>query len=328
MRSEYPPIRMTASTEPGHVPVLPEEVLAALDPQPGETFADCTAGLGGHAALIAQRLGPTGRVVLNDLDPANLARAGARIREVLPPDRVVEILGNFADLPRTLQAQGLQANLVLADLGFASTQVDDPARGLSFRREGPLDMRLGPGLPQTAADLVATLPERELADVIWRFGEEKHARAVARKVVAARQESPIQTTRQLAEIVRSAIPRPRGPAPTIDPATRTFQALRIAVNDELGSLDSWLASVVRAASRPSEDGWLAAGARVAVIAFHSLEDRPVKRAFADLAQRGLAEPLFRGVVQASEAEQAANPRSRSAKLRAVRLISPEGGSAG
>lgn len=308
----------------GHVPVLLDEVLAALDPRPGETYADCTAGLGGHAAAVAERLGPGGTVVLNDLDPQNLARAGERVRAVGGP-RVVEVRGNFADLPRAMGERGLRADGVLADLGFASTQVDDPGRGLSFKKDGPLDMRLGPDLPMTAAELVGTLPEGELADLIKRFGEERHARAVARKVVAARQESPIETTRQLAEIVRSAIPRARGPGPQIDGATRTFQALRIAVNDELGSLESWLGAVARAAARPSEDGWLAPGARVAVIAFHSLEDRPVKRALAGLVERGLAEHVERGVIRAGEDEVAGNPRARSAKLRAVRLV---GGSAG
>ena len=309
---------------PGHVPVLLDEVLAALDPRAGETYVDCTAGLGGHAAAVAERVGPGGTVVLNDLDPQNLARAGERVRAAGGP-AVVEVRGNFADLPRAMVERGIRGDMVLADLGFASTQVDDPARGLSFRRDGPLDMRMGPDLPVTAAELVATLPEGELADLIKRFGEERHARAVARKVVAARQESPIETTRQLAEIVRSAIPRARGAGPQIDGATRTFQALRIAVNDELGSLESWLGAVVRAAARPSEDGWLAPGARVAVIAFHSLEDRPVKRAFASLVERGLAGHAMRGVVRAGEGEVGQNPRARSAKLRAVRLA---GGSAG
>lgn len=319
-----PDPRPASDPERGHVPVLPAEVLAALDPRPGEAYADCTAGLGGHAAMVAERLGPAGTVVLNDLDPQNLARASERVRAVGGP-AVVAIEGNFADLPRALGERGLRADLVLADLGFASSQVDDPERGLSFKKDGPLDMRLGPGLPMTAAELVATWPERDLAELISRFGEERHARAVARKVVAARQESPIETTRQLAEIVRSAIPRTRGPGPQIDGATRTFQALRIAVNDELGSLESWLGAVTRAAARPSEDGWLTPGARVAVIAFHSLEDRPVKRAFAGLVERGLAEHAARGVVRAGEDEIGRNPRSRSAKLRAVRLT---GGSVG
>ncbi len=314
----------------GHVPVLPAEVLEVLGPRAGETYADATAGLGGHAADVAARIGPEGRVVLNDLDPANLERAVARVAGVMgDAGRVIRVEGNFADLPRALAGRGIRADLVLADLGFASSQMDDPERGLSFRADGPLDMRLGPGLPMTAADLVRTLPEADLARLIREFGEEKHARTVARKVVAARQDSPIETTRQLAEIVRSAIPPTRGSGPRIHPATRTFQALRIAVNDELGSLDRFLAGVRRgAASAPSGDGWLAPGARVAVIAFHSLEDRAVKRCFASLVSDGLAEHVTRGVVQAGEDEVADNPRSRSAKLRAVRLISPEGGSGG
>ena len=313
----------------GHVPVLPGEVLGVLTPALGETYADCTAGLGGHAAMVASKLGPSGRVVLNDLDPGNLELATAHVRAAFGEageaaagsgdDRVVGVVGNFAELPRALESRGVQADMVLADLGFASTQVDDPERGLSFRHDGPLDMRLGPGLSMSAADLIATLPERDLAELIGRFGEERHARLIARKVVAARQDSPIQTTRQLAEIVRSAVPRARTPGPSINPATRTFQALRIAVNDEIGSLESFLAAVKRAASAPSGDGWLAPGARIAIIAFHSLEDRPVKRVFGDLVKRGLAQHVTRGIVRAGEDEVGANPRARSAKLRAVRL---------
>ncbi|GJM19858.1 MAG: ribosomal RNA small subunit methyltransferase H [Phycisphaeraceae bacterium] len=311
------------------MPVLPAEVLELLVPAAGETYVDCTAGLGGHAAAVGELVGPSGRVVLNDLDPGNLARAVVRVRGVIGEDRVVAVEGNFADLPRELGRRGIRADMVLADLGFASSQMDDPGRGLSFRNDGPLDMRMGPSLPITAAELVATLPEGDMAHLIREFGEEKHARAVARKVVAARQDSPIETTRQLAEIVRSAIPRARGPVSRIDPATRTFQAFRIAVNDELGSLDRFLAAVTRgAASAPSEDGWLAPGARVAVIAFHSLEDRAVKRAFGDLVSRGLGEHVRRGIVQAGEDEVGRNPRARSAKLRVVRLVASEGAGAG
>lgn len=316
-----------------HLPVLLDEVLALLDPAPGQTLVDCTAGLGGHAAAIAQRLGPTGRVVLNDLDPNNLHSASARVRDALgpgaPPDRVVPIRGNFAGLPHELRARGLRADLVLADLGFASNQVDDPARGLSFMADGPLDMRLDPDGPFTARDLVNTWPEAELARVIAEFGEEREARRVARRIVDARAQAAIDTTARLAEIVRSVVrpERRTGGSPGLDPATRTFQALRIAVNDELGSLDGLLAAIgraARAAASAGDGSWLRPGARVAVISFHSLEDRAVKHAFAELAGAGAADVRTRKVVEAGPEEQRVNPRSRSAKLRVVALA---GGSA-
>jgi 16S rRNA (cytosine1402-N4)-methyltransferase len=301
---------------PGHIPVLLDEVLAALEPRAGEVYADATAGLGGHAWAVAGRLGPTGTVVLNDADPANLARSGERLAAAGP--RVITIRGNFADLPRRLTEAGLAVDLLLADLGFASTQVDDPGRGFSFRRDGPLDMRMDPESPATAAELVNTLPERELADLIREFGEEKNARAIASKLVAARAREPILSTARLAEIVRSAF---GGREQRIDPATRTFQALRIAVNDELGSLQSLLRSVALGAEAVAAGraAWLRPGARIAVIGFHSLEDRPVKRAFADLVAKGLATVMDRRPVRASEAEVGDNARARSAKLRAVRL---------
>ncbi len=310
-----------------HIPVLFEETLAALAPEPGQTLIDCTAGLGGHAAGVARVLGPTGTVVLNDLDAGNLARAEASVRGGLNPSdptaaSVLAVHDGFARLPRTLAKQGISGDMLLADLGFASPQVDDPARGLSFRREGPLDMRLDPTSPVTAGELVNTLPERELADLIWRFGEDRNARRIARKVVEARGEGPIDTTTRLGEIVRSACPFPgRGGGSRIDPATRTFQALRIAVNDEIGSLDSLLASVVRAARDVSSGvgSWLKPGARVVFISFHSLEDRPVKRAFASMCEDWHATALTRKPVRPGQDECERNPRARSAKLRAIAI---------
>jgi 16S rRNA (cytosine1402-N4)-methyltransferase len=304
---------------PGHIPVLLQEVLAALGPRPGEVYADATAGLGGHASSVARRLGPSGTVVLNDADPANLARAGAGIAALgSAAPRVLTIRGNFADLPRRLSEAGLAPDMLLADLGFASTQVDDAARGFSFRHDGPLDMRMDTESPVTAAELVNTLPERELAGLIRDFGEEKNARTIASKLVAARARGPILSTARLAEIVRSAF---GGRDQRIDPATRTFQALRIAVNDEIGSLESLLRSVGQAAAAVAagRPAWLNPGARVAIIGFHSLEDRPVKRAFADLAAKGLASLDGRRAVRASESEVEDNARARSARLRAIRL---------
>jgi 16S rRNA (cytosine1402-N4)-methyltransferase len=209
--------------------------------------------------------------------------------------------------------------MVLADLGFASTQVDVPERGLSFRFSGPLDMRLDASMPITAEELVNTLSERDLADIIFRFGEDKSARRIASKLVAAREVEPITTTDRLAEIVRSAIPGPRG---SINPATKTFQALRIAVNDELGSLEALL-RLVGIALRKNAQGqqsWVASGARVGIISFHSLEDRPVKRAVSDWSSSGWGEPITRKPIEAGDAEIASNPRARSAKLRGIRAV--------
>lgn len=321
-----------------HIPVLLDEVVNALGPAPGETCVDCTAGLGGHAEAIARRVLPGGRIILNDADPANLRASTERLRAVAAdvgsdPDRVVPIRGNLAEIPVRLHELGLHADLVLADLGFASNQVDDPGRGLSFRRDGPLDMRLDPDAPLTAADIVNGSDERELVRILREFGEEKHAVRIARNIVAARAERPIDTTTRLAEVVRTSVPA-RGSASSrasgIDPATRSFQAVRIAVNDELGSLGALLSGVAReaerlAAGRPVDavpGGWLRSGARVAIIAFHSLEDRPVKQCFADLAARGLGEAVIRRPVPPGESEVAANPRARSAKLRCVRIGPP------
>lgn len=295
-----------------HVPVLPAEVLELLAPEPGQTMLDCTAGLGGHAAAVAERLGDTGTVVLNDLDPANLARATARLEQT--GVRVIAVRGPFDDAPAELERRGIRADMVLADLGFASTQVDDPRRGLSFQNEGPLDMRLDPEHGATAADLVADLAESDLADVIYRYGEERLSRRIARRIVEARTTEPIETTTQLAAIVRRAVPRPKSGRHRIDPATRTFQALRIAVNDEIGCLERLLAAM-----RPGA-AWLAGGARLGVIAFHSLEDRPVKQAFRQLADDGHAERLTRKPIVAGDLEREANPRARSAKLRGIRLL--------
>jgi 16S rRNA (cytosine1402-N4)-methyltransferase len=303
------------SAGPRHIPVLLQEIIEHLSPQAGETLADCTAGLGGHAAALAPALSPGGRVVLNDLDPGNLARATEAVRHAAGGVEVLGVRGNFAALPRQIARLGAAADMVLADLGFASSQMEDASRGLSFQREGPLDMRLDPSGPVTAAELVATLPEDELARIFREYGEESAARAIARKLVAARREGSIATTARLAEIVRSVVRGGGG----IDPATRTFQALRIAVNDELGSLEGLLAAVDRAA-RSGERGWLAPGARIAIVSFHSLEDRPVKRAFGSLVRDGLAEAVGAQPTVAGDEEVRVNPRSRSAKLRVIRLV--------
>ena len=356
----------------GHIPVLLDEVLALLEPGGRDVVLDCTAGLGGHAGALAARLGPGGVVVVNDADAANAASAASRVRAEAPAGvEVHEVVGNFVAAPRVLGGMGLRASVVLADLGFASNQMADPERGLSFQADGPLDMRYGrsekrearSGKPDRevgeagrddrarggmagAAELVNGLPEAELAGLLRELGEERRAGAIARKIVAARESEPIETTGRLAALVVEAI-GPRGGGPRVHPATRTFQALRIAVNDELGSLGLLLESVERGAALAGtggagtgagsvggsgggsgggiRGGWLAAGARVGVISFHSLEDRLVKRGFGELVRRGLAAHRTRRPAEASASEASANPRSRSAKLRVVRLVGGEGG---
>lgn len=313
-----------------HQSVLPAESLDLLALEPGQTYADATAGLGGHAAMAAERVGPSGTVVLGDLDASMLERATARVRQAQPDIRVEPIHGSFAGLPAAMAERGLAADALLADLGFASPQVDDPSRGFSFKHDGPLDMRLDPTSGVSAAELLATASEAEIAEILWAFGEERGSRRIARKVVASREAKPITTTRALAELVRSCTS-----GGGIDPATRTFQALRIAVNDELGALSALLGAISSqvgpktsesgpaqmGVGRPADTGgrWLAQGARVAIISFHSLEDRMVKRAFTALADAGTARRLTRKPVMPSEAEMATNRRARSARLRAIEL---------
>ncbi len=295
---------------PTHIPVMLAEVVGVLAPRAGETYVDCTAGLGGHAEAMARALGPTGLVVLNDLDAENLERATGRLRAIESGPRVVSKRGNYAELPAFLASMGIAANLVLADLGFSSNQVDDGGRGFSFGRDGPLDMRLDPSQTLTARDLVNGMSEGEIERVLREFGEEPSARRIARKLVRVRAQRPISTTLELAEIVRSAVPGGGG----VHPATRTFQAFRIAVNDELGNLEAFLSRVGLG------EGWLAGEARVAMITFHSLEDRPVKRTFSTLVKGGVGSWIGPDHLGPSGEEVERNPRARSAKLRAIGLL--------
>jgi 16S rRNA (cytosine1402-N4)-methyltransferase len=283
--------------------VLPVEVLDLLSPQPGQTFVDATIGAGGHARLLAERLGPTGRLIGLDQDATMLDLARPRLAE-LP---VTLVQANFDQLREVLDRLNISAvDGVLADLGLCSDQLDAVERGFSFQVEGPLDMRLDPSQGEPAGTMLRRLSERDLADLIWQYGEERFSRRIARRIVETRQREPIATTSQLAELVRRCVPRPKGRRPTIDPATRTFQALRIAVNDELGALERLLSGLP---SCVKPEG------RAAVISFHSLEDRQVKRAFAN---RERWEVLTRKPVQAAEEDVRRNPRARSAKLRAAK----------
>lgn len=294
-----------------HVAVLPGEVLALLAPAPGQIAVDATVGAGGHARLLAGRVGTAGRLIGLDQDAGMIELARPRLAATGTPLTLVH--ANFEQLRRVLDELGVTAvDMVLADLGFASDQVETPERGLSFQQEGPLDMRLDPTAGEPAAALLNRLSERDLADLFWEFGEERFSRRIARKIVETRQRARLETTTELAELIRRCVPRPRGRRYTLDPATRVFQALRIAVNDELGALDRLLQTL---------PACLNPGGRAAIISFHSLEDRLVKRAFRD---RSRWQVLTRKPVQATEEEVRNNPRSRSAKLRAAVFVTEEG----
>lgn len=303
----------------GHDPVLLGPVLEWLAPRPGERAVDATAGRGGHACGIGARIHPGGRLLLLDADGDNLAFAAARVARECSGVDITAIHGNFGDIARYVKGWGA-VDLLLADLGFSTNQVLDPGRGMGFSDDGPLDMRLHRANGATAADLVAGMPERQLADLIYGFGEDPFARVIARKIAQEREKNPIRTTAHLASVVRDAY-GPRAARSRMHPATRTFMALRIAVNDELGALGRFLDALevaARDAGTP-EGGWLARGARIGVISFHSLEDRLVKRWCAKLEDAGVAERLVRKAVVADDTEVRHNPRARSAKLRAVRV---------
>jgi 16S rRNA (cytosine1402-N4)-methyltransferase len=288
----------------GHVPVLREEVLALLQPRPGGRYLDATVGLGGHAEAILRASAPSGMLLGVDRDGEALALARQRLAPFGP--RVSLIPGRYEELA-DLPGIGKAYDGILFDLGASSLQLDSAERGFSFGREGSLDMRMDRSTGQTAADLVKRLSERELADLIFRWGEERWSRRIARAIVKARQQSPIRTTTELASIVAGAIPRRAWPR-HIHPATRTFQALRIAVNDELTGLGPALGAAV---------GLVRPGGRVAAISFHSLEDRIVKQTWRRLESSRQARVLTKHPITPGEAEVADNPRARSAKLRGV-----------
>ncbi len=288
-----------------HVPVLLDEVRSLLQPERGGTFVDCTVGLGGHARMLLE--GGATRLIGIDRDTDAIAIAKVELGAFA--DRVTLVHADYREVAGVLDAQGVtEVAGLLADFGVSSMQLDADGRGFSFKRDEPLDMRMDRSRGETAAELLDRVDETELADVIYRFGEERRSRQVARAIVMARQQSPITTTGRLAEIVRRGVAARSWQR--IDPATRTFQALRIWVNRELDELDSFIG---RAASR------LQVGGRLALISFHSLEDRVVKHTLRDLARGDEAaiKVLTKHPVIAGDAEAAVNPRARSAKLRAA-----------
>ncbi len=301
----------------GHMPVMLDEVLAMLSPRDGGAYVDGTFGAGGYTSAILAAADTT--VWAIDRDPEAVARGRVLAAEF--PDRLTVLQGCFGEMRTLLREAGIEkVDGVVLDLGVSSFQLDDPARGFSFRFDGPLDMRMA-GAGDTAADIVNTMDETALADIIHRLGEEHRARRVAKAIVAARAEAPITGTARLAEIVRGVVPKGRG---RIDPATRTFMALRLHVNGELAELDAGLGAA---------EALLAPGGRLVVVAFHSLEDRRVKTF---MRTRGGVTPgvsrhqpataprrapsfrlLRRGTIKPSDAEAARNPRARSARLRAA-----------
>jgi 16S rRNA (cytosine1402-N4)-methyltransferase len=306
-------------TDPsGHLPVLLDTVLDLLSPRPGETAVDLTAGRGGHAEALARRVAPGGRVLLCDLDAGNLAFASDRVRAVAGTE-LASMHGSFARADREATRLGWRADVVLADLGFASTQMDDPARGFSFQADGPLDMRLDPTRGESAADLLARIREPELADAIFELGEDPFSRRIARTIVERRSRAPLRTTQELASAVVAAYGA-RARDSRMHPATRTFMALRILVNDELGALRTLLAALEQGGREAAAgSGWLRPGCRAGIISFHSLEDRLVKHAMADWERAGLGERVTRKPAEASDVELATNRRARSAKFRVFRF---------
>ena len=295
---------------PEHTPVLGEQVVALLEPGRRRWIVDCTVGLGGHAENLLERADESARLVAIDRDEQSLRRAKERLARFqnAAGDRLRFFHANFADIRQVLaQADMPRADALLADLGLCSAQLDSPERGFSFTADAPLDMRMdSSSASPTAADLVNTLGQAELADLLYCNAQERHSRRIAQAIVQARQAAPIRTTGELAELVARAVGGRRGAR--IHPATRTFQALRMAVNAEVQSLEALLAALPEV---------LAPGARAAIISFHSLEDRPVKRAFSSWKSAGRARIITPKPVGPDDEELKENPRSRSAKLRCL-----------
>jgi 16S rRNA (cytosine1402-N4)-methyltransferase len=306
-----------------HIPVLAGELIEALDPRPGEVAVDCTVGGGGHARLIAERIGPGGILIGVDRDPAAEERFAALAAEV--PCETRFIRADFVTALAELGQERLRADMVYLDLGMSSMQVDTWARGFSYAYDAPLDMRMDPEQELTAADIVNTWDQRRLARLLREYGEERYAPQIARVIVRERRRHEFHSTQQLVDAIKTAVPVPAQFAGG-HPAKRTFQALRVAVNDELTQLEQAL---------PEAWGLLAPGGRLAAISFHSLEDRLVKRFLAARARGCVCPPelpicvcgrepeaelLTRRAVAPTPGEVAANPRSKSAHLRAARKL--------
>jgi 16S rRNA (cytosine1402-N4)-methyltransferase len=320
-----------------HIPVMLEEVLQYLQPRSGGLYIDGTLGGGGHTAAILERSTPEGRVLGIDTDEQALQRVRARLPQFVENGRLILAHGNFADMRDIAQENGFSSvQGVLLDLGFSSDQMDDPQRGFSFGADGPLDMRLDQTFEVSAADLVNSASEQELADIFWKYGEEKRSRQIARRIVRNREQEPITRTAQLARIAAAGVPFKAG---TIHPATRVFQALRIAVNQELERLETVLPQIEDLLAISNEqaisEGEKWSGGRMAIIAFHSLEDRIVKEFMRREATDCICPPqvpvcicghkarlhiLTSKPITAGIQEIEYNPRARSAKLRVAEAI--------
>jgi 16S rRNA (cytosine1402-N4)-methyltransferase len=291
-----------------HIPVLPEEVIDSMQPAPGHIVVDGTLGGAGHTLRLLAKVGESGRVIAFDRDPGPVEEASEKIDD----PRLTLIHANYADIPEHLHALGIDhVDSILLDLGLSSDQLEDRDRGFSYQSDGTLDLRFNPLAGEAAWKLVNRLSEKHLADLIYQFGEERLSRRIARKIVAARQDAPIRTSIELAQLVRRCVPRSKNHS--IDPATRTFQALRIAVNEEL----KWLSVAMERLPKV-----LAVGGRISVISFHSLEDRIVKHALAQPAMNAGFDlkVLTRKPIMASPEELDSNPRSRSAKMRVAERV--------
>lgn len=288
-----------------HLPVLLKETIEYLAPAAGETFVDATLGGAGHAVEIGRRLGKSGLLMGIDRDAAHLEQARDKLKNCECKTRIVQ--GNFEDLRGILKELNVaRIDGLLMDLGLSSMQLETGERGFSFMQEGPLDMRMDMGIGQPASHYLQRLSEKSLTSILQKYGEERYARKIARAIIEARKRAPLATTSNLVNVISRAVPWRRD---RIHPATRVFQALRILVNRELECLENALKDV---------EDVMNPGARIAVISFHSLEDRIVKNAFRDKAGAGVFEILTRKPVTATEEERRANPRSRSAKFRAAK----------
>ena len=309
-----------------HVPVLAGELIELLDPQPGNVVIDCTFGAGGHARLVADRIGASGELVCIDRDPQAEAEFAEFSAEVSCPTRFIR--GNYADVLPELFDEGLRADLLYMDLGISSLQVDTRARGFSYSYDAPLDMRMDPNDPTEARAVVNEWPEQRLVSIFREYGEERYSRQIAREIVRRRERAPIESTTELVETIKRAVPIP-AQFGAGHPARRVFQAIRIAVNDEITSLE-----------RALPEAWrlLRPGGRIAAISFQSLEDRLVKRFFADRARGCICPPeipvcvcgrepeadlLTRRPIRPSAEEVAENPRARAGKLRAALKLREE-----
>lgn len=292
-----------------HVPIMVAEILSCLQPQSGQRVVDCTLGYGGHSRALWQAVQPDGHLLSLDADPIEIVRTQARLRATgMTESSFTTRRTNFAGLTRALADQGWHdgADIIFADLGLSSMQIDNPARGFTFKQDGPLDMRMNPQRGQSAAQFLANIAKDQLADLLYENGDELHSAQIAQRIWQQQRQAPLRTTRALAQCVRDSLPNRMKPEEVESSVRRVFQAIRIAVNEEFSALDALLRALP-VALRP--------GGRVAFLTFHSGEDRRVKKAFQEGERSGLYRKISADVLRPSVDEQRANPRSSPAKLR-------------